>query len=207
MHGRPAQQPLLPGFESFRRYWVPARDRYGVKLKLGECYVTRNDEVISTTLGSCISVCMRDPAIGIGGMNHFILPASADSHTSGPITEATRYGTFAMEELVNGILRFGGRRERLEAKVTGGGRVISSGGGVGAANIAFIQEYMEAEQLSVSAWDLGGEDPRQVIYLPREGRMLVKRMGGVNVDQLAQEENSYRSRIERSLQSSDVELF
>ncbi|MGB0663808.1 MAG: hypothetical protein ACPGMR_08475 [Pontibacterium sp.] len=207
MRGQPPAQPLLPGYEAFHRYWVNARGKYGVKLKLGECYVTRNDEVIMTTLGSCISVCMRDPAVGIGGMNHFILPASADSHANSPITEATRYGTFAMEELVNGILRFGGRRERLEAKVTGGGRVIASGGGVGAANIEFIQEYMDAENLPVLAWDVGGDDPRQVIYLPREGRMLVKRMGGVNVEQLAQEETSYRSRIERTLQSSDVELF
>ena len=105
--------PALPGFEMINRYPDKMHDVFAAKILPGEYYVTRHDEMIVTVLGSCISACIRDPSAGIGGMNHFMLPA--DNQARGPthVDAAARYGNYAMEHMVNDILKHGGRRERL----------------------------------------------------------------------------------------------
>src|SRR5690348_5057665 len=137
-----------------------------VKLLPGEYYVSRTDEAISTVLGSCVSACVRDPACGLGGMNHFLLPENA---TVGPnywldpsVGLATRYGSYAMESLINDLLKLGAVRERLEIKLFGGGRILQGMTDVGERNIDFIKSYMQLEGLRVAAEDMGGTQPRKV---------------------------------------------
>ncbi|MCA8963049.1 MAG: chemoreceptor glutamine deamidase CheD, partial [Planctomycetes bacterium] len=111
--------PTLPGFEGASRVWDSRHERFSVKVGAGQCYVSSHDEVLSTVLGSCIAACIHDPRSGLGGMNHFMLPSGPGSSTRVD-SEANRYGNFAMETLINAILKNGGRRERLVAKVFGG---------------------------------------------------------------------------------------
>ena len=118
--------PPLPGFDHVTRYWDPHQSSPAAKIFPGEFYVTLHDEWIVTVLGSCVSACIRDAAVGIGGMNHFMLPGDGtpESRAARPASEAARYGTHAMEKLINELLGRGARRERLETKVFGGGRVL-----------------------------------------------------------------------------------
>ncbi|OGT00565.1 MAG: hypothetical protein A3K04_04015, partial [Gallionellales bacterium RBG_16_56_9] len=154
-----APNPLLdvPGFEHIRRKWNVAYGIHAARLLPGEYYVTVGDEGIYTTLGSCISACIRDRVSGVGGMNHFMLPVAADEHTwkTTSVSAATRYGNFAMEKLINIILKNGGQRQNLEVKLFGGGRIMQNMSDVGMLNIAFARDYLQTEGLKVVAEDVG----------------------------------------------------
>lgn len=197
--------PALPGFEDARHFWITKRQRYAVKVMPGDFYVTRNDELIVTTLGSCISACVRDPAVGIGGMNHFILPDLGD--LQGVSSGSNRYGAFAMEQLINTVLKFGGRRERLEIKITGGGKMLGKMADIGQKNIDFIHDFLCTEGLNVISWDVGGQNPRKVMYIPREGRMLVKKLESFNSSHLIEAEVKLRKTLDTQVSGGDVELF
>src|SRR5262245_50800724 len=182
MHGiatlpqrRPEPAPMVRGFEQLQRFWEPDTQRWTVKILPGEYYVTRNDEAITTVLGSCVSACIRDPAAGVGGMNHFMLPednAVHDPKTPGaPVVLSTRYGSHAMESLINDLLKLGARRGRLQIKVFGGGRVLASMTDIGARNIEFVMSYLDLERLPIEARDVGGELPRKIIYFPVDGKV------------------------------------
>ena len=115
-----------PGFIEHlanNRYFDRHFEVEAVKVLPGEYYVTTSDMVLVTVLGSCVSACIRDREKGIGGMNHFMLAESADS---AGLSASARYGTYAMEILINHLLKLGARRNNLEAKVFGGGRVMAS---------------------------------------------------------------------------------
>lgn len=148
-----------------------------VKLLPGEYYVTSKDMVLTTVLGSCVSACVRDKTAGIGGMNHFMLPEDADP-TSRDTTAAMRYGAYAMEMLLNELFRGGARRERLEAKVFGGGAVLANMTllNVGERNADFVLRYLEMEQVRVAAQDLRGSLPRRINYFPETGRVTVRKL-------------------------------
>ena len=142
--------PVLPGFENINRYFDSTNKVYTAKILPGEYYVTRHDEMITTVLGSCISACIRDPELGIGGMNHFMLPIDRrNKDRTSHIDEgaASRYGNFAMELLVNEVLKNGGKRKRLEVKLFGGGKVISemNTSDIGNKNIRFALDYLDYE--------------------------------------------------------------
>lgn len=177
----------------------------------GEYYVTKGNEGVSTTLGSCISACIRDRVSGIGGMNHFMLPANAnagaDSWKASGLGAATRYGNYAMEHLINEIMRNGGRRENLEVKVFGGGRILEKMTDVGMRNIAFVRDYIAAEGLEMIAEDVGDIFPRMVIYLPASGRVKVKRLRSLHNNLIASEELDYGKTIIDKPVSGDIELF
>lgn len=133
----------------------------------GEHHVTDDPEVVLTTiLGSCVAVCLRDPERGIGGMNHFLLP---DGKVEGA-DEGRRYGAYAMELLINDLLRRGARRERLEAKLFGGGRMFDGLSDVGASNAAFAEKFLRDEGIPVQGGSLGGFGARRVQYWPTTGR-------------------------------------
>ena len=140
--------PALPGFEKVRRFWSPHAARWAAKILPGEFFVTAHDEVITTILGSCISACIRDPARGIGGMNHFMLPedqtVGRNAWLEGAGSLATRYGSFAMESLVNELMKLGAERSRLEVKLFGGGRILATMSDVGAKNIEFVRHAIRA---------------------------------------------------------------
>lgn len=202
--------PALPGFEHIRRRWDPVYGTFTCRILPGEFYVTLHDEGITTTLGSCIAACIRDRVYGIGGMNHFMLPSDGSDNTNlraSSLSEATRYGNYAMEHLINHILRNGGRRENLEVKVFGGGRIISHMTDVGARNIAFVRDYLNTEGLPVVAEDVGDIHPRMVVYFPASGRVRVKRLRSLHNNTIADQERRYIDSIKKKPVSGDVELF
>ncbi len=133
-------------------------------------YKVLNDPnaVLSTILGSCVAACLRDPVAGIGGMNHFLLPGSAGSMASGG--DATRYGVHLMELLINGLLKQGARRDRLEAKIFGGAKTIASFSNVGEQNAAFAMEFLKDEGIPVVGSSTGGEHGRKLEFWPVSGR-------------------------------------
>lgn len=119
---------------------------------------------------------MRDTIYGVGGMNHFMLPEkTADGtweHTN--VNAATRFGADAMEHLINDVLKYGGRREYLEVKVFGGGKVLTGVSDIGRRNASFVHQYLRTEKLEVTSSDLGDVYPRKVVYYPETGRVQVK---------------------------------
>ncbi len=137
----------------------------------GEYYWTSHDMAIMTVLGSCVSACIRDRMTGIGGMNHFMLPSSDESGSM-------RYGAHAMDVLIDRLLKAGAVREHLEAKVFGGGRVLSGlhALNVGERNAAFVLDYLAEGGIRVLAQDLNESHPRKVVFFPRTGRVWVRRL-------------------------------
>jgi chemotaxis protein CheD len=201
------QPPVLRGFEHIRRYWDRTHHSFAAKILPGEYYVTCADEAVITSLGSCVSACIRDRVYGVGGMNHFMLPEAADHKEihAGDLTEAARYGSFAMEQLINEVLKAGGRRENLEIKLIGGGQVIATmSSTVGDRNIQFAKEYVANEGLDIASSDLGGTWPRRVVYFPATGKVRVKKLRSQEV--LAQE-RTYQDQISHQHIEGDVELF
>jgi len=199
----------LPGFEHVKRGWNETYGAYSARLNPGEYYVTKNDEAIYTTLGSCISACIRDRVNGVGGMNHFMLPASSDESgwKAAGLGSATRYGNFAMEHLINEILKNGGSRQNLEVKLFGGGRIIANMTDVGLRNISFARDYIETEGLRVTSEDVGDIFPRMVVYFPSSGKVRVKRLRSLHNNTIVEQEKQYLQTIEKKPVSGDIELF
>jgi chemotaxis protein CheD len=190
-------------------YYDRSFDCDAAKLLPGEFFYTIKDMMIVTVLGSCVSACIRDVKSGVGGMNHFMLPDGA-SEADGPVSLSARYGTYAMEVLINHLLKAGARRENLEAKVFGGGNVLRgfSALHVGRRNAEFVRQYLRAEGIRTVAEDLNGDYPRKVYYFPRTGRVLVKKLRTLNNNTLANREQDYAQRIQRSEEvSGSVDLF
>ena len=178
-----------------------------VKLLPGEYYVTNRDMLIVTVLSSCVSACIRDPLCNLAGMNHFMLPEGPVD--DGVVSASARYGSFAMELLINQLLKLGARRNGLEAKVFGGGNVLR---GLSATNVAtrnaeFVMAYLETEKIPVVARDLGGTQPRKIYQFVKNGRVRVKRLGSMANDTLFQRERDYRSRLVVTEPAGEVELF
>ena len=201
----------FPGFEGINRYWDKLHQSFAAKILPGEYYVTQQDEVIVTVLGSCISACIRDKVFGVGGMNHFMLPHTQDdlSHhvNQGPSTTASRYGSYAMEMMINDILKHGGRRENLEVKIFGGGKILKNMTDVGARNIQFVEEYIATEGIPLLSEDTGDVYPRKVVYHPHSGKVKVKKLRSLHNDTLIKREEEYQHTIEEKPAAGDVELF
>lgn len=125
------------------------------------------DTVLATVLGSCVAACLRDSEAGVGGMNHFLLPGGLGDSRNG---EAERYGVHLMELLVNGLLKSGARRERLEGKLFGGARMMEGLSDIGAMNAAFARHFLQNEGIRIVAEHLGGTQGRRVEYSPVSGR-------------------------------------
>lgn len=204
--GKPGPPPALPGFETINRYWDRTRQRFAAKILPGQYYVTTHDECIVTVLGSCVSACIRDPLFGVGGMNHFMLPSGTGAGDGWPGI-ATRYGNYAMEHLINVVLKHGGRREHLEIKVFGGGRILAQMTDIGRRNIEFIREYLHTEGLRIAAENLGDVHPRKVVYFPQTGKAQQKKLRSLHNDTLAEREKAYLHALENEPVTGDIELF
>ncbi|NQY27632.1 MAG: chemoreceptor glutamine deamidase CheD [Piscirickettsiaceae bacterium] len=205
---RSLQPRCLPDFKSVNRYWDRTHETWVAKILPGEYYVTTSqDEAVATTLGSCVSACIRDKVFGIGGMNHFMLPAQSEHGGDRWLDSATRYGSYAMEHLINDILKAGGRRENLEIKLTGGGKIMQNMSDVGARNITFALEYLQTEGFKAISEDLGNIYPRKVMYYPATGRLLVKRLRSIHNDTLIQREQAYQYELDIRPDSGGVDLF
>lgn len=181
-------------------------DTQAAKILPGEYYVTTRDMLLVTVLGSCVAACIRDSENGIGGMNHFMLP---DDGGRDVLSNSARYGTYAMEVLINHLLKSGARRNRLEAKVFGGGAVLESlsSSNVGARNAEFVLKFLQTEKIPVVAKDLLDSYPRKVYYFPKAGRVLVRKLHRVHNDTLFNREKEYRSRLVHSKVEGEIELF
>lgn len=199
----------LPGFGEITRYWDDVHGMYAAKLLPGEFYVSTERETIVTVLGSCVSACVRDPVFGIGGMNHFMLPTSqgTGSWESQGLSASTRYGSHAMEQLINVILKHGGNRRNLEVKLTGGGRILARMTDIGRKNISFVEEYVKTECLKVLSHDLGDIYPRKVYYTPSTGKLLVKKLRSLHNNTIVERESRYMHEIEAAPVQGEVEIF
>ncbi|HEX7767405.1 MAG TPA: hypothetical protein VF443_11870 [Nitrospira sp.] len=178
----------------------------------GEFFVSREPMVVYTVLGSCISACIRDPRTGVGGMNHFMLPAPKE-HRSGDAWggESTRYGSFAMEQLINGILSRGGAKQRLEIKLFGAGKLYESNIDVGARNSEWVLRYLHDEGLPIAKRDLGDVFPRKLYYFTDSGRVLMKKITRIKNRTIMARESDYEYRLyqerNRQEQQGDITLF
>jgi len=203
----------LPIFSHVNHYWDKKREQVIAKILPGEFYMTRDNVAIATTLGSCVSACIWDEHVGIGGMNHFMLPLTekeaheVDWGQRGMASDATRYGNFAMEHLINMILKSGGRKVNLRAKVFGGGKVLKQMSDIGEKNIAFVLKYLEDEGIRVEGSDLGSFYPRKILFEPSSGRAFVKTIDNLHNDTIVRRESDYRNRIDQAPVEGDVELF
>ncbi|MGA2551722.1 MAG: chemoreceptor glutamine deamidase CheD [Burkholderiaceae bacterium] len=178
------------------------------KILPGEYYVTTHDMVLVTVLGSCVSACIRDRRTGSGGMNHFMLPdGGVDSRD--PLSSTARYGVFAMEMLINELLKLGAARADLEAKVFGGGNVMAgfTQANVGQRNATFVREFLRIERIPLVAEDLLDIHPRKVYFFPATGRVLVRKLRELHNDTIRRRELDYSSELNRTDVSGAVELF
>lgn len=190
-----------------RRIYDAANAIWMVKMFPGEFYVTKKaDEALVTVLGSCVSACIRDPIAGFGGMNHFMLPHH-NSGSWGDDSKSARFGNFAMEKLINELIKAGCSRDRMEVKVFGGGNVTDTTNEVGSDNAAFVLRYLEAEGLRCAAQDLGGSLPRRIHYYPSTGRVVRKFLGASDTYAVTREESDYGNRLLAQKSSGEIQLF
>jgi len=188
-------------------YYDRTFDCEAAKILPGEYYYTNKDMLIVTVLGSCVSACIRDRTTGLGGMNHFMLPDGGDANS--PVSASARYGSYAMEILINDLLKAGAKRENMEAKVFGGGAVLKgfTAINVGERNAAFVLNFLKTERIRVVAEDLNDIHPRKVYFFPRTGKVLVKKLMQTHNDTVAKRETEYASRLKAAPVGGDIDLF
>ena len=193
--------PRKSGEASFF-FWDAHFRNEAVKILPGEYFVHDEDVLITTTLGSCIAACLWDRERRIGGMNHFMLPEG--------VGDTGRYGSFAMELLINEMMKRGASRMTMEAKVFGGGAVISgmSSINVGERNTRFVIDYLSTERIPIVSKDVMDIYPRKVCFLPASGKAMVKRLASTNTDAvLAQERAAAQRATPATAGAGTVDLF
>ncbi|MDB5899109.1 MAG: CheD, stimulates methylation of protein [Ramlibacter sp.] len=178
-----------------------------IKILPGQYHAARANGAITTVLGSCVSTCLWDPAERIGGMNHFMLPGDTASAGS-PWAASARFGVYAMEVLINEMLRLGADRRRMVAKVFGGAQLLAGFGrlDVGAKNSEFVLEFLRVEGIRVLAQDLLDVCPRKVHFFIDSGKVQVKRLSLTPNETVQKREREYLSRL-AGKGSGDVEIF
>ena len=197
-------EPRKPGEASFFFYDAHFKND-AVKILPGEYFVHDEDLLVMTTLGSCIAACLWDRNARVGGMNHFMLPDGG----SGTL-DSGRYGSYAMELLINELMKRGATRSTLEAKVFGGGQVISgmSTMNVGERNTSFVMDYLRTERIPVVSKDVLEIYPRKVCFLPHSGKAMVKRLSPANPEALVAQDRAAAQKVLPSASGAgSVDLF
>lgn len=161
---------------------------------------------IVTILGSCVAACIRNPKTGFGGLNHFMLPESDTEEWNG-VGAANRYGNFAMEALINEVLKSGCMRHELEVKLFGGASMYESVSSVGRKNAAFARQYLEIERIPIAATDLGGDNGRRIHYCPSTGKVQRLMLRDREGTALISEEARYKDKLKHTSFGGDVDLF
>jgi len=196
-------QPRGPGEASF--FYNDHHFQYdAVKVLPGEYYVSSEDILITTVLGSCIAACIWDGKLRAGGMNHFMLPDGDGLDGLG------RYGSYAMELLINGLIKKGARREFMQAKVFGGAQVMAgfTSLNVGERNTRFVLDYLATERIPVVSQDVLDIHPRKVCFFPVSGKALVKRLAHSHPETLVVEERKVSAAVvARTAAGGSVDLF
>ncbi|MFP4300912.1 MAG: chemotaxis protein CheD [Spirochaetaceae bacterium] len=163
----------------------------------GEYYATGEETIISTILGSCVAVALYDDNAKVGGLNHFMLPGSLEAHR-GFNQESAKYGLYAMEVLINELFKLGGSKQRMVAKVFGGGHVLhaSTAGNVPRSNVEFAMEFLKTEGIPISASDVGGIQARKLFFYPTTAKVLLKRITATTtVHEVEEEETEYLKKL------------
>jgi chemotaxis protein CheD len=194
-------QPRKPGEASFFFYDAHFKND-AVKVLPGEYYVDAEDMLVMTTLGSCIAACLWDRNAKVGGMNHFMLPEGTG--------DSGRYGSYAMELLINEMMKRGASRQTMEAKVFGGGAVISGMNtiNVGERNTAFVMDYLKTERIPVVSKDVLDIYPRKVCFLPASGKAMVKRLAPSNAEALVmQDKVAAQKAVPQNTGGGSIDLF
>lgn len=197
-------RPRKPGEASFF-YYDHHFQFNAVKVLPGEYFVTSENIVICTVLGSCIAACLWDRALNVGGMNHFMLPEGDSADISG------RYGSYAMEVLINEMIKLGARRETMQAKIFGGGQVMANFTtmNVGERNTDFVTQYLHTERIPIVSEDVMDIYPRKVVYFPVTGKAMVKRLAHAHPESLVEQERSRGSaaQLAKTNAGGSVDLF
>ncbi len=193
-----------------RRYFDP---RFGASIITvppgGHAITSSQDEILATVLGSCVSVCIRDPFLGLGGLNHFLLPFNTENSAADPHHAAERYGDTAMEVLLNGVFKKGARRGHLEAKIFGGARVLPGKSAlmIGDGNIEFVLAFMAREGIPILSKDVGGTASRRIHYQPASGRAWVQHLETSSSRESSREEMAYLDQLKTKPVAGDMEIF
>jgi len=195
--------PRNPGEASF--FYSDHHFQYdAVKVLPGEYFVSNEELMIMTVLGSCISACIWDGRARAGGMNHFMLPDGDGGDGGG------RYGSYAMELLINQMLKMGARRETMQAKVFGGAQVMAgfTSMNVGERNTKFVLDYLATERIPVVSQDVLDIHPRKVCFFPVSGKALVKRLAHSHPETLVVEERKGNAAsVAKSTAGGSIDLF
>lgn len=192
--------PRLSGEASF--FWYESGFKSeAVKVLPGEYFVMNEEILIMTTLGSCIAACLWDRNARVGGLNHFMLPEGGDG--------SGRYGSYAMEILINQMMKLGAQRGSMEAKVFGGGAVIGGMGSskVGERNTEFVLDYLKTERIPVVSKDVLDIYPRKVCFMPVSGKAMVKRLASANTEALLAQDRTAAQRAAPATSSGSIDLF
>jgi chemotaxis protein CheD len=171
-------------------------------------WTVQSTRPIATLLGSCVAVCLFDPAMHLAGMNHFLLPSRTKAADDDP--DVILAGDYSMEVLLNAMLNKGVNRRRVVAKAFGGGTIVTSiQMAIGERNSRFATEWLEREDIPLVASDFGGAWSRKVICDPVSGDVFCRRMptNQDTVRALIQEEQAYANSLIKPPQSKRVELF
>jgi chemotaxis protein CheD len=193
-------QPREAGEASF--FWYEgAFNSEAVKVLPGEYFVMGEEILIMTTLGSCIAACLWDRKAKVGGMNHFMLAEGSDG--------SGRYGSYAMEVLINRMMKLGAQRSSMEAKVFGGGAVVGglNSSKVGERNTDFVMNYLKTERIPVVSKDVLDIYPRKVCFMPVSGKAMVKRLASSNTEALAAQERAAAQHAAPGHSGGTVDLF
>ncbi len=193
--------PRKSGEASFFYYDAHFKNA-AVKILPGEYFVDTEDLLVQTTLGSCIAACLWDRVAKVGGMNHFMLPEGAG--------DSGRYGSFAMELLINEMMKRGANKGRMEAKIFGGGAVISGMNtiNVGERNTNFVIDYLKTERIPIVSKDVMDVYPRKVCFLPASGKAMVKRLAPTNTEALIQQDRVAIQKVQPvASQGGSIDLF
>jgi chemotaxis protein CheD len=188
--------------DQFRNFWDARFNRHSVILTPGDFYVSdTGDEVITTVLGSCVAACIYDKKLKIGGVNHFMLPAdpnlgskSVKSWMFEYDNKSARYGSVAMELLINEIIKRGGQRKNLEAQIFGGGNITADTAfNVSGRNVVFVEEYLSMERIAVTGRDVGNTWPLKIYCLPDKGQVYIKPIRNADGEKrhIVQQEKQY----------------
>ena len=188
-------------------YFDPYFELDAVKILPGEFYVTQQNLLLVTVLGSCVAACIRDKSLGLGGISHFMLPF--EQYDTDLVGSSIRYGSHALEVLINELIKRGASRENLEAKVFGGGNVLAAEGSqvIGERNAKFLLGYLEAEKVPVVSQSLLGSFPEKVYFFPSSGRVLVKKLKRLNNNTIFDREAHYFEKLLNVQVAGNIELF
>jgi len=190
-------------------YFDKDLDAYIISVMAGFYHWSRDPKVaFSTMLGSCVSVCISDQHTGIGGMNHFLLP-EAPAQEQGQFSSAQRYGSAAIESLLNSLLSNGACKNDLTIKIFGGGQVINGlSQDIGKRNVDFAKKFFSRESLRITSEDTGGKAGRRIIFFPKTGRVLLRNLKGQeDAEKIASREQKVFDKLSHQKVENDVELF